>query len=463
MRLSHAHRAVSVRFDDPNLVSCAGLAAVLALATRCGLTGLVTERVRIAAKGGANAAAKIVALVAGMVAGADSINDMDLLRHGGMGRLFDEVRAPSTLGTFLRLFTFGHVRQLDAVAAGLLARLAAATPVLSAVGQVAFVDVDDTVRATYGYAKQGAGRGYTGVNGLNALLATLSTPLSAPVIAATRLRRGSVNSVRGAARLLADALACARRAGATGLVIVRADSAFYGHDIVAAARRAGARFSLTARLTPAVTRAITSIDEQAWTPIRYPNAIYDHDEQRWVSDADVAEVAFTAFTGRRRAEHVTARLIVRRVRRLNPSAAARGGQHELFAVYRYHAVFTDNPQPMLDAEATHRDHAIIEQVIADLKDSALAHLPSGHFNANAAWLVCAAIAHNLTRAAGALASTFHARARTGTIRAQLISTPARLARSAHRLVLHLPRDWPWQPALDELFAHALRDPVPAAT
>ena len=463
MRLSHAHRAVSVRFDDPNLVSCAGLAAVLALATRCGLTGLVTERVRIAAKGGANAAAKIVALVAGMVAGADSINDMDLLRHGGMGRLFDEVRAPSTLGTFLRLFTFGHVRQLDAVAAGLLARLAAATPVLSAVGQVAFVDVDDTVRATYGYAKQGAGRGYTGVNGLNALLATLSTPLSAPVIAATRLRRGSVNSVRGAARLLADALACARRAGATGLVIVRADSAFYGHDIVAAARRAGARFSLTARLTPAVTRAIASIDEQAWTPIRYPNAIYDHDEQRWVSDADVAEVAFTAFTGRRRAEHVTARLIVRRVRRLNPSAAARGGQHELFAVYRYHAVFTDNPQPMLDAEATHRDHAIIEQVIADLKDSALAHLPSGHFNANAAWLVCAAIAHNLTRAAGALASTFHARARTGTIRAQLISTPARLARSAHRLVLHLPRDWPWQPALDELFAHALRDPVPAAT
>jgi hypothetical protein len=180
MRLSHARRAVSVRFDDPNLVSCAGLAAVLALAARCGLGGLVAEGVRIAAKGGANAAAKIVALVAGMVAGADSISDMDLLRHGGMGRLFDEVRAPSTLGTFLRLFTFGHVRQLDAVAAGLLARLVTAAPVLSGVGQVAFVDLDDTVRATYGYANQGAGRGYTGVNGLNALLATLSTPLSAP-------------------------------------------------------------------------------------------------------------------------------------------------------------------------------------------------------------------------------------------------------------------------------------------
>jgi hypothetical protein len=395
-----------------------------------------------------------------MVAGADSINDMDLLRHGGMGRLFDEVRAPSTLGTFLRLFTFGHVRQLDAVAAGFLARLAAATPLLSGIGQVAFVDLDDTVRATYGYAKQGAGRGYTGVNGLNALLATLSTPLSTPVIAATRLRRGAVNSVRGAARLLADALACARRTGATGLVIVRADSAFYSYDIVAAARRAGARFSLTARLTPAVTRAITSIDEQAWIPIHYPNAIYDADEQRWVSDAEVAEVPFTAFTNRRRAEHITARLIVRRVRRLNPGAAPRAGQDELFAVYRYHAIFTDNPQPMLDAEATHRDHAIIEQVIADLKDSALAHLPSGRFTANAAWLVCAAIAHNLTRAAGALASRFHARARTGTIRNQLINTPARLAHSAHRLVLHLPRDWPWEPALDELFTQSLRDPVP---
>jgi hypothetical protein len=452
---------VSVRFDDPNLVSCAGLAAVLALAARCGLGGLVAEGVRIAAKGGANAAAKIVALVAGMVAGADSISDMDLLRHGGMGRLFDEVRAPSTLGTFLRLFTFGHVRQLDAVAAGLLARLVTAAPVLSGVGQVAFVDLDDTVRATYGYAKQGAGRGYTGVNGLNALLATLSTPLSAPVIAATRLRRGAVNSVRGAARLLADALACARRAGATGLVIVRADSAFYGYDIAAAARRVGACFSLTARLTPAVTRAITSIDDKAWTPIRYSHAIYDTDEQRWVSDAEVAEIPFTAFTNRRAAEHITARLIVRRVRRLNPTTA-RSGQDELFAVYRYHAIFTDNPQPMLAAEATHRDHAIIEQVIADLKDSALAHLPSGHFNANAAWLVCAAIAHNLTRAAGALASTFHARARTGTIRTQLINIPARLAHSAHRLILHLPRNWPWQPALDELFMHALYDPVPTA-
>ena len=210
-----------------------------------------------------------------------------------------------------------------------------------------------------------------------------------------RLRKGATNSVRGAAKLLADTLATARRAGATGLVIVRADLAYYGYDIVNAARRAGARFSITARLTPSVIGAITTIDEQAWVPIRYPNAIFDQDEQRWVSDAEIAEVGFTAFTSRRKAQHVTARLIVRRVRRLNPKNVP-AGQSEMFAVYRFHAVFTDNPAPMLAAEATHRDHAIIEQVIADLENSALAHLPSGVFTANAAWLVCAAIAHNLT-------------------------------------------------------------------
>jgi len=283
--------------------------------------------------------------------------------------------------------------------------------------------------------------------------------LSAPVIAAARLRKGSTNSARGAAKLLAGALATVRRAGATGLVIVRADSAFYGYEIVAACRRAGARFSVTARLTPTVITAISGIDEQAWVPIRYPNAIYDEDEQRWVSDAEVAEVPFTAFTGRRRSEHVTARLIVRRVRRLNPKHVP-AGQTEAFAVYRYHAVFTDSPEPMLAAEATHRDHAIVEQVIAELKNGPLAHLPSGVFTANAAWLVCAAISHNLTRAAAALAGGRHTRTRTATIRTQLIATPARIAHSAHRQVLHLPRDWPWEPGLDELLRRALHDPLP---
>jgi hypothetical protein len=455
VRVSHGLAAV---FDDPNLVSCAGLAPVLALAQRCGLHRLVATKVGLDVPGGANPDVKVPALVAGMVAGADSIDDMDLLRHGGMGGLFADVRAPSTLGTFLRCFTFGHVRQLDAAASALLANLAAHTPLLPDADQIAFVDVDDTVRETHGYAKQGAGYGYTGIKGLNALLATVCTPTAAPLIAATRLRKGSTNSARGAARLIADALATARGAGASRLVIVRADSAFYNHEVISAIRRAGARFSITARTTPSVAATIGAIDEGAWIPIRYPNAIWDADEQRWISDAEVAEIPYTAFTGRRRGEQVTARLIVRRVRRLNPAGDDQG---ELFGAYRYHAVFTNSPMTLLQAESQHRGHAVVEQVIADLKGGALAHLPSGRFNANGAWLVCAAIAFNLTRAAGVLASVFHARATTATIRVQLINVPGRLARSARRLVLHLPQDWPWQHAWQQLFIAAL-DPPPRA-
>jgi len=442
VRVCHGLRAV---FDDPNLVSCAGLAPVLALAERAGLHRLVAEHVRIGRPGGCNPELKVGSLVAGMVTGADSIEDMTLLRHGGMARLFAGVRAPSTLGTFLRTFTFGHVRQLDAVASRLLINLAGQTPLLAGADELAYVDVDDTVRGTYGYAKQGAGRGYTGVKGLNALLAIVSTPSSAPVIAAARLRKGSTNSVKGAHRLVADALVTAKAAGATGIRVLRADSAFYNAEVIAAAVRHGSHFSITARQDRAVRKAIATIDEQAWTAIKYTNAVYDEDQQRWISDAEVAEIGYTAFSSRAKAKHVTARLIVRRVKDLNPA-----NQSELFTAYRYHAVFTDSPQPMLNAEAAHRAHAIVEQVIADLKNGPLAHLPSGRFWANSAWLVCAAMAFNLTRTAGTLASTFHAKATTGTIRAQLISVPARLARTARRLTLHLPDAWPWEQAWQEL-------------
>ncbi len=456
MRASHG---VSAAFDDPNLVSCAGLAPVLGLAERCGLHRLVTDTVTVSGPGSANPGLKVSALVAGMVAGADSIDDMDLLRHGGMGRLFAGVRAPSTLGSFLRSFRFGHVRQLDKVAAGLLSDLAGRTPLLKDADQMVLVDVDDTVKQTFGYAKQGAGYGYSKVKGLNALLGIVSTPTSAPVVAAARLRKGSVNSARGAARLVGDTLATARRCGATGLVVARADSAFYNADVVAAISRGGSRFSITARMDPAVTAAIASIPETAWIPIRYPNAIYDEDERRWVSDAEVAETTYTAFGSRRVMRQVTARLIVRRVKRLNPAVSA--DQGELLPGYRHHAVFTDSPLTMLQAEHCHRGHAIVEQVIADLKNGPLAHLPSGSFPANAAWLVCATIAFNLTRAAGCLASTFHAKATTATLRAQLINLPGRLARSARRLVIHLPTDWPWEQAWIELFTHACGPPAAA--
>src|SRR3954465_10930093 len=198
MRVSHKVTAV---FDDPNLIAVGGLAPVMALAERAGLHDLVAEHVTVPGSAGANPAVKIPALVAGMVAGADSISDLDLLRHGGMGRLFEEGRAPTTLGTFLRAVSFGHVRQFDAVASRLLIALAKTTPVLAGADQVCYLDVDDTIRETHGYAKQGAGYGYSGVQGLNALVATASTPLSAPVIAATRLRKGAATSAKGAFRL----------------------------------------------------------------------------------------------------------------------------------------------------------------------------------------------------------------------------------------------------------------------
>ena len=454
MRVCHGVTAV---FDDPNLVSCAGLAPVLELAERAGLHDLVDEHVHLNRPGGQNALPKIVSLITGMVAGADSIDDMALLRHGAMRRLFTGVRAPSTLGTFLRAFTFGHVRQLDAVASRLLINLARRAPLLAGAGELAYVDVDDTVKPTFGYAKQGAGRGYTGVKGLNALLATISTASSRPVIAAARLRKGSTISASGAHRFVADALITAKNAGATGVLVWRADSAFFQSDVIASVLRCKARFSITARLNSPVRMAIDAIAADAWTTIKYTDAIWDEDTQAWISQAEVAEIPFTAFSSLAKDKQVTARLIVRRVPDVNPA-----NQNPLFTVYRYHAVLTNSPLPTLEAEKAHRGHAIVEQVIADLKNGPLAHLPSGSFWANSAWLVLAAMAFNLTRTAGTLASTFHARATTGTIRAQLITVPGRLARSARRLALHLPTDWPWQTQWTHLAASAREGPPLAA-
>jgi hypothetical protein len=438
MQLSHMMSATSVVFDDPNLVVSAGLVPVVALARRCGLHQLARAGLSVPSP---NAAVKVAAVVAGMVAGADSIDDLDRLRHGGMGRLFFGIRAPSTLGTFLRAFTFGHVRQLDKIAATVLVNLAGHTPLLRDADRLCFVDVDDTVKQTYGYAKQGAGYGYTHIKGLNALIGVLSTPTSAPVIAATRLRKGSTSSPRGAASLVASTLATAKRCGAAGLIVVRMDSAFYVADVVAAVGRAGARFSITARLNASVRAAIATVDEDAWTGIHYPNAVWDDQAGGWVSDAEVAEIRSTAFASRGPARQVTARLIVRRVKLLPPAGP---DQPALVEGYRYHAVFTDSPLTMLQAETCHRGHAIVEHVIADLKAGPLAHLPSGKFAANAAWLTLAAIAHNLTRAAGCLASVFHASARPATLRDQLINVPARIARSRRRISLHLPTDWRWE-------------------
>jgi hypothetical protein len=440
MQLSQSPKTVAT-FDETNLISSAGLVPVMRLARRAGLGALVSAKVTLPGGVGCDAGAKVCSIVAGMLTGADSIADLGVLREGAVHKVLPGVKAPSTLGTFLRAFTFGHVRQLGAVAAGFLTALAALVPLLIGHNDhrdaVTWLDVDDAMRETYGYFKQGVGYGYNKIKGLNALLGIVSTPFSAPIIVGHRLRKGAVNSARGAGKFLSDAIAAARRAGAGPVIRCRLDSAFYNHNVVAAILNAKAQFSITARMDKAVQKAISGIPEDAWIHIKYPEAIFDEEQQRWISDAQVAETTYTAFTSHGRKHQVTARLIVRRVKRLNPNTAPQG-QGELFSVYRHHAVFTNSTEPMLIAEAHHRDHAIIEQVIADLKGSALAHFPSARMNANAAWLTCAVIAYNLSRAAGVLAGGKLGKARSTTIRATLINIPARVAFSALTYTLHLP-------------------------
>jgi len=464
MRLLHTAAKTTATFDDPNLVSHAGLVPAMRLAENVGLEELVAEHVHLGAKVGANPEVKVGSLVAGMIAGADDIDGMDLLRHGAIPASFGGIRAPSTLGSFLRGFDHGNVRQLAAVHRRVLARLAAQTPLLPGAEALAFVDVDSVQRRVYGASKQGAAFGHAKiasrsllVRGLNALAATVSTPLAAPVVAGARLRGGDAGSARGAPSLVAEALGTAREAGATGLIVVRADSAFYAGAFVAACRRAGAHFSVTVRMDPKIRRTITSIDEDAWIPIKYPNALYDEATGTWVSDAEIAEVPYTAFASAR-AHRTQARLIVRRVKRLNPQATA-SGQGELFATYRYHAVFTDSPFGLTQAESHHRGHAVIEQTFADLIDGPLAHLPSASFPANAAWLQLAVTAHALTRALGTLASVRHAVARAATIRTELIHVAARPARRGRdTLTWHLPEHWPWADAWLGAFTATHRRP-----
>lgn len=242
-------------------------------------------------------------------------------------------------------------------------------------------------------------------------------------------------------------------------MLLRADSAFYGHAVVAAAHRAGAKVSITARMDPTVKRAIATIPEDAWTTIQYTDAIRDEATGAWISSADVAEISFTAFSSRKKTERIQGRLVVRRIPELNGFEGA--GQPTLFDTHRYDAFFTTSELDTVTADKTHRQHAIIEQVNADLKDSALAHLPSGIFTANAAWLVLATIAFNLSRAIGTLAGTDLGKARSGTIRRKLIQIPARLSTSARKIVLHLPERWPWETGWRTLFAAACSPPQTA--
>lgn len=454
MRLRHDAPVVRATFDDPNLVSCAGLVPVMRLAQDAGLHDAVADRVSLPTDKGVNPAGKVATIVAGMLAGADSIDDLDVARHGGMRSLFGGVYAPSTLGSFLRTFTHGHARQLQAAARDTLIGLTRRAPILAGADVLTFLDIDSMLRRVYGKQKQGIGFGHAKVGGYNVwlrgynpLIATLSTPLSAPVVAATRLRAGNAGSARGAANMIAETITTARTCGATGEIVVRADSAFYAKTVISTCRRRKVRFSITARIDAKIRAACDSIAADQWVDIKYPQAVFDEDTGRWISDAQIAETTYTAFAGTRHA--VTARLIVRRIRRDDPTQAV--GQEELLPAYRYHAVFTNSPFTLIQAEAQHRAHAVIEQINADLIAGPLAHLPSGRFSANDAWLTCAGIAHNLTRAAGHLAAGAWATARTATIRARIVNVAARLAHRARTIHLHLPEHWPWQTPFDNLF------------
>ncbi|WP_405650473.1 IS1380 family transposase [Streptomyces sp. NBC_01386] len=464
MQVSHTSAAVSAAFDDPNLIAYAGLVPVMRLAERCGLSRLVAEKVKLTGasnSAGAAADAKVTSIVAGMSAGADSIDDLNVLRHGAMPDVFAGIRAPSTLGTFLRSFTHGHALQLHAVHRRFLGALAAHTPLLPGADAMAFIDVDSTHKRVYGRTKQGAEYGrFKGIRTLHPLLATVCTPGSRPVIAGVRMRRGKAADARGAPKFVSEALATAVEAGCTSTRILRADSQFYNAGVIAACRRAGAHFSITTGMNPSIKRAIHSIPDEEWQQISYPTAVPDPATGELISDAEVAEIpAYTAFSSRKKAERVTARLIVRRVRDLAKPAVA-GEQGELFPLWRYHPFFTDNPAETLQAEREHRHHAVVEQVIADSKASALTHLPSGHFHANAAWLTLWAVTYNLLRATGTLTSAFHAKATTATLRTHLVQIPARIARSARRITLHLPHNWPWQHAWTHLFDTAHDPPCP---
>jgi hypothetical protein len=426
MRSSHSLERLDTTFDDDRLVADAGLILPASLAQRLGLRALVDEHLDLgAAVGRANAGDKLLTLIMSALAGGDCIDDADALRAGGTGRVLGfTVKAASTLGTFLRSFRWGHVRQLDRVSRELLARAWAAGA--GPGDDPLTIDLDSTICETYGLAKEGGTRfTHTGVRGYHPLLAIAAG--TGDVLMA-RLRGGNANSGRSAGHFLRETIGRVRSAGATGELTVRADSGFYAHSVVAVCRALDVRFSITVRQHRSIRRIIEAIPEEAWTPIPY-----------WLEGgADVAETTYTPFGGEKDAAPV--RLIVRRVR---PTP---GSQLEAFVLYDHHPFITDRDGDMLTLEADHRRHAEIENAIRDLKHGlGLNHLPSGRFAANGAWLAVQVMAHDIAR--------WTARIGLGegvlmvkTLRRRFLAIPGRLTRSARRLTLHLPRRWPWAEA-----------------
>ncbi len=346
------------------------------------------------------------------------------MRSGARPELFDHTRAPSTLGSWLRAFTWGHVRQLDSVSGELLTRLWSAGGGPQDLTGPLMIDVDSTIVECFGVKKHGAAFGYTNTRGYHPQLATVNGQ-----VVFSRLRGGSAGAARGAKSLLTETVARVRAAGASGQLTVRADAAFYSKNMLGTARRLGVRFSVTARQDKKIQAAIAAIPEQDWAPIPYWSSTPE------VSGADIAETSYASFAGTK--NEITVRLVVRRVR---PTP---GSQLALFTAWDYHAFVTDRPGELAVIEADHRRHAVVEQVIADLKSAGLAHMPSGKFNANAAWLTLAVMAHNIAHAVGILSGPELAKSTTATLRRTIFTTPGRLVHCARRLRIRMPTNWPW--------------------
>ena len=422
MKASHNLARVAMTFDDDTLLPNGGLAVAALLAQKLGVADLIDEHVTIGGEAGANGGAKAVTVVGSALVGGDCIDDARVLQAGATRRLFDGVRAASTVGIWLRAFIWASVRQLDRVTRELLARAWQAGLGPADLSADLTIDVDSSVVETYGLAKQGGARfAYTGVRGYHPLLASLA---ETGELLHARLRGGSANTGRGAASFVAETISRVRHTGATGGLTLRADSGFYAGAVISACRRHDVRYSITARKNRGIQRAIDQIPARDWVPIPY-----------WLDGgADVAETTYTAFAGTR--HETTARLVVRRVR---PTP---GSQLAMDVVFSYHAILTDRDGPLLAVEADHRRHAIVEHTICDLKHHAgLAHLPSGRFAANAAWLSLVGIAYNLARWTASAADL--GRITTKTLRLTVIAVPARLVRSGRRSRLRLPTDWPW--------------------
>ena len=407
--------SVQVRFDEQRLVSNAGLLMTATLAQRLGIEELVNESVWLDPRlpGACLPGRKVMSLVHGMLAGADSIDDMNVLRAGSTQLILGHrVMAPSTLGTFLRAFTFGHVRQLDRVLDQALRRAWAAG---AGPGEGPLViDIDSFVGEVYGYQKQGAGYGYTKKRGYHPIVAVRA---DTGEVLHIRNRKGKANTQRGIARFVDELLARVRRAGHTGQIVIRADTGFENHKLFAELAKRGIAFSIGVKLSKTIRALIEQIDETAWVTVAdYPDG----------GQAQVAETQLKGF-----------RLIVRRTRLI-------GAQAELFPDWRHHCIATNRTIPTLVADTDHRDHATIELAIRDLIDQALAHFPSGQMHANSAWTVIAAIAHNLGRWTSQIGLP-NAPVRTArTRRDQLLAVPARLTRTSRQWTLRMPARWPWQ-------------------